>query len=148
MCRVLDSMRRARLNPVGVKHTVTLEIAGTKFRLVADADAQRLNELATLVNERVAKLGNGNAGKSASAAQLLALVALGLADDLSTCEHKLREVDRLTRGTISNVIARIDQRLADAPDETLSGVGPTTDADDAALAHDGHDGDGDSPPAD
>lgn len=137
MCRVLDSMRRARLNPVGVKHTVTLEIAGTKFRLVADADAQRLNELATFVNERVAKLGNGNAGKSASAAQLLALVALGLADDLSTCEQKLREVDRLTRSTISNVISRIDQRLADAPDETLSGVGPATEAGDDALAHDG-----------
>jgi cell division protein ZapA (FtsZ GTPase activity inhibitor) len=128
---------------VGVKHTVTLEIAGTKFRLVADADAQRLNELATLVNERVTKLGNGNAGKSASAAQLLALVALGLADDLSMCEQKLREVDRLTRGTISNVIARIDQRLADAPDETLSGVGPVTDSGDAAA-----DGDSDSQPAD
>jgi cell division protein ZapA (FtsZ GTPase activity inhibitor) len=117
-------MRSARLDPVGVKHTVTLEIAGTKFRLVADADAQRLNELASLVNERVAKLGNGNAGKSASAAQLLALVALGLADDLSTCEQKLREVDRLTRSTITNVITRIDQRLADVPEPTMPGVGP------------------------
>jgi cell division protein ZapA (FtsZ GTPase activity inhibitor) len=123
-------MRCARLNPVGVKHTVTLEIAGTKFRLVADADAQRLNELATVVNERVAKLGTGNAGKSASAAQLLALVALGLADDLSTCEQKLRDVDRLARGAIGNVITRIDQRLADAPDETLPGVGPADEVSD------------------
>jgi cell division protein ZapA len=88
-----------------------LEIAGTKFRLVADADQSHLQELAALVNERVAKLGA--AGKSASAAQLLALVALGLADDLRNAEKKLRDVDQLTRGAISSVIARIDHRLAE-----------------------------------
>jgi cell division protein ZapA (FtsZ GTPase activity inhibitor) len=101
---------------VGVKHTVTLDIAGTKFRLVADTDPQRLGELAALVNDRVAKLSAG--GKPASAAQLLALVALGLADDLTNTEKKLREVDRLTRTTIADVIARIDERLADAPAPT------------------------------
>jgi len=99
---------------VGVKHTVTLEIAGTKFKLVADADAHHLSELAALVNERVGQLGT--ASKSASSAQLLALVALGLADDLTTSEKKLREMDQLTRSTIRNVIARIDSRLAQAPD--------------------------------
>jgi cell division protein ZapA (FtsZ GTPase activity inhibitor) len=102
--------------PVGVKHTVTLEIAGTKFRLVADADQQHLEELAALVNERVAKLDA--ASKGAAAAQLLALVALGLADDLLTAQRKLRAVDQLTRTTISNVIARIDSRLGDAPEHT------------------------------
>jgi cell division protein ZapA (FtsZ GTPase activity inhibitor) len=99
---------------VGVKHTVTLEIAGTKFRLVADADEQHLEALASLVNERVAKLDPG--GKVAAPAQLLALVALGLADDLLSAEKKLRDVDRLTRTTIANVIARIDSRLADVPE--------------------------------
>jgi cell division protein ZapA (FtsZ GTPase activity inhibitor) len=89
---------------------VTLEIAGTKFRLVADADAQHLNELAALVNDRVAKLSG--TGRPASAAQLLALVALGLADELSTCEKKLREIEQLTRTTIQSVITRIDSRLA------------------------------------
>ena len=97
-----------------MKHTVTLEIAGTKFRLVADADAHHLSELAALVNERVGQLGS--ASKSASSAQLLALVALGLADDLTNSEKKLREVDKLTRSTLRNVIARIDSRLAQAPE--------------------------------
>jgi cell division protein ZapA (FtsZ GTPase activity inhibitor) len=96
---------------VGVKHTVILEIAGTKFRLVADANQAHLEELATMVNERVGKLGA--ASKSASAAQLLALVALGLADDLKTCEKKLSDVDQLARTTISSVIARIDNRLGE-----------------------------------
>jgi cell division protein ZapA (FtsZ GTPase activity inhibitor) len=101
---------------VGVKHTVTLEIAGTQFRLVADADEQHLKELAAIVNERVSKLGA--AAKTASPAQLLALVALGLADDLVTAERKLHEVDRLTRTTIASVIARIDHRLAETPESS------------------------------
>jgi cell division protein ZapA (FtsZ GTPase activity inhibitor) len=101
-----------------------LEIAGTKFRLVADADQSHLQELAALVNERVAKLGG--AGKSASAAQLLALVSLGLADDLRSCEKKLRDIDQLSRTTISSVIARIDSRLAQ--DAASSGGGDGADA--------------------
>jgi cell division protein ZapA (FtsZ GTPase activity inhibitor) len=94
---------------VGVKHTLTLEIAGTKFKLVADADAQHLSQLADMVNERVAKLEQ--AGKSAPAAQLLALVALGLADDLTTAKKKCSDMEQLTRRTIQGVIARIDKRL-------------------------------------
>ncbi|HET8936569.1 MAG TPA: cell division protein ZapA, partial [Polyangiales bacterium] len=88
----------------------TLEIAGTKFKLVADADAQHLSQLAAMVNERVAKLEH--AGKSAPAAQLLALVALGLADDLTTTRKKLNEMEQLTRRTVQGVIARIDKRLS------------------------------------
>ena len=78
---------------------------------MADADQAHLQELAKLVNDRVAKLGA--ASKSASAAQLLALVALGLADDLRSCEKKLNDVDHLARTAISSVIARIDNRLAE-----------------------------------
>jgi cell division protein ZapA (FtsZ GTPase activity inhibitor) len=106
---------------VGVKHTVTLEIAGTKFRLVADTEQSHLQELASIVNERVAKLGA--ASKSASSAQLLALVALGLADDLKSSEKKLREVDQLARTTIAGVISRIDARLSEdlAHDDTPEG---------------------------
>lgn len=101
---------------MGVKHTLTLEIAGTKFKLVADADAQHLSQLADMVNERVAKLEQ--AGKSAPAAQLLALVALGLADDLTNARKKLNEVEQLTRRTIQGVIARIDKRLEAEPEDS------------------------------
>lgn len=93
---------------VVVKRTITLEIAGTKFKLVADADEAHLQELAAVVNERVQALGGG---RSASSAQLLALAALGLADDLKTSQSKLDEVAQLTRSAISNAIARIDNRL-------------------------------------
>ena len=110
-----------------MKHTVTLEIAGTRFRLVADADEKHLAELATIVNDRVAKLGGH--GRGASAAQMLALVALGLADDLKTAEKKLREVDQLARTTIASLITRIDERLVEDPSKPR-----------AADDHDGHSG--------
>ena len=113
---------------MGVKHTLTLEIAGTKFKLVADADAQHLSQLADMVNERVAKLEQ--AGKSAPAAQLLALVALGLADDLTTSRKKLNDMEQLTRRTIQSVIARIDKRLeTEHNSHEHSDNGATADAD-------------------
>jgi cell division protein ZapA (FtsZ GTPase activity inhibitor) len=96
---------------VVVKHTITLEIAGTKFRLVSDANDDHLLALAAMVNERVDKLGRGGS-RSAPSGQLLALCALELADELVTAQNKLREVERLTRSTVSAAIARIDSRLS------------------------------------
>lgn len=102
---------------VVVKRTITLEIAGSKFRLVADADEDHLQELAAVVNDRVEALGQGS--RSASSAQLLALAALGLADDLKASQSKLDEVAQLTRTAIAGAIARIDNRLeADAASES------------------------------
>ena len=95
-----------------VKRTIALEIAGTKFRLISDADQQHLQELAAMINERVEKMSRGGA-RSASSGQLLALAALDLADELRSAETRLQEVERLTRSAIGNAIARIDRRLAD-----------------------------------
>jgi cell division protein ZapA (FtsZ GTPase activity inhibitor) len=94
-----------------VKRTITLEIAGTRFRLVSDADQDHLQELAAMVNERVDKLNRGGARSSASSGQLLALAALDLADELKSAQRKLQEVERLTRSAIANAMARIDSQL-------------------------------------
>jgi cell division protein ZapA (FtsZ GTPase activity inhibitor) len=98
---------------VGVKHTITLEIAGTKFRLVSDAGGEHLQALAAAVNERVERLGRGGS-RNVPSGQLLALCALELADELATAQNKLSEVERLTKTTLGAAIARIDSRLADA----------------------------------
>jgi cell division protein ZapA (FtsZ GTPase activity inhibitor) len=95
-----------------VKHTITLEIAGTRFRLVSDADQDHLQELAAMINERVEKMGRSGSRSSASSGQLLALAALDLADELKSSRAKLEEVERLTRTAIANAIARIDRGLA------------------------------------
>jgi cell division protein ZapA (FtsZ GTPase activity inhibitor) len=97
---------------VVVKRTITLEIAGTRFRLVSDADQDHLQELASMINERVEKL-NRSGARSASSGQLLALAALELADELKSSRAKLQHVEQLTRSTIANAIARIDTRLSE-----------------------------------
>jgi len=117
-----------------VKHPVTLDIAGAEFRLVTDADAQHMHALAALVNERVAKL-QATTNRTFSTTQLLALVALGLADDLNASERKLREVEQLTRGTIQNVITRIDSRLS-SPHPDGKAPQAAADADDEDKAED------------
>lgn len=99
-----------------MKQTITLEIAGTKFRLVADAESSHLHDLAAVVNDRVEKLA-GSGARSASSAQLLALAALGLADELKASEQRLQEVSGLTRAAINNAIARIDRGIAHAASE-------------------------------
>ena len=103
-----------------MKRTITVEIAGTKFRLVADADDAHLQELAGMVNERVDKL-NASGARGASAAHLLALAALGLADDLRSSQMRLTQIDELTRTAIAGAITRIDQRIASDFGETHEG---------------------------
>lgn len=94
-----------------MKHTVTLEIAGTKFRLVADSEEDHLRKLASMVNQRLDEL-EAKTPRTAAPTQLLALVALGLADDLLTAQQKVARVTELTRSAVANAIERIDRRIA------------------------------------
>ena len=94
-----------------MKRTITLEIGGAKFKIVSDADQTHLAELAGIVNERMQRLTDAGA-RGASSAQLLALVSLGLADELKTAKHKLSEADRISRTAITSALARIDEQLA------------------------------------
>ena len=92
------------------KRTVTLEIAGAKYRMTSDADEEHLLELARIINDRIEGLGP-KAQRTATPAQLLAVVALGLADDLLTADRRREEVEQVTREAVGKAIARIDERL-------------------------------------
>jgi cell division protein ZapA (FtsZ GTPase activity inhibitor) len=94
-----------------VKQPVTLEIAGAKYRMSSDAEPEHLRRLAEVINDRIAELGS-KASRSASAAQLLAVVALGLAEDLEVSEARRLKLESQTRRVVADAIARIDQRLA------------------------------------
>ena len=59
---------------------MVIQLAGAKYRMTSDAEEGQLQQLADIVNERIVELGSKT--RSASSAQLLAVVALGLADDL------------------------------------------------------------------
>ena len=93
-----------------MKKAITLDIAGASYRMVVDADEEHVRHLAEIVNERVAALGP-SAQRKATPAQLLAMVALSLADDLATAESRARSIEATTRRVIGNAIARIDRRL-------------------------------------
>jgi cell division protein ZapA (FtsZ GTPase activity inhibitor) len=92
------------------KRTVTLEIAGAKYRMTSDADEAHLARLAGIINERIDALGP-KAQRTATPAQLLAVVALGLVDDLMSAERRRREVEDSTRAAVHAAIAKIDERL-------------------------------------
>jgi cell division protein ZapA (FtsZ GTPase activity inhibitor) len=100
------------------KRTVTLEIAGARYRMTSDADEQHLLRLAAVVNERMEGLGI-RAARTASPAQMLAVVALGLADDLLTSEQRLGALEETTRKALQHAINRIDRRLE--ADQSLAG---------------------------
>ena len=95
-----------------MKRTVTLDIAGARYRLSTDADEGHLKGLASIVNDRIAQLGP-KAQRSAAPAQLLAVVALGLVEDLKEAERQRAEIEGLARQTISRAIERIDLRLSE-----------------------------------
>jgi cell division protein ZapA len=96
---------------VADKQTVTIELAGARYRMTSDAEAEHLHRLAALVNDRIDALGS-KAVRNASPAQLLAVVALGLADDLLAEETRRKTVESITRHAIGDAIERIDSRLA------------------------------------
>jgi len=97
-----------------VKRTVQIEIAGARYRMSSDADETYLQRLADVVNERVQALGP-KAARAATPAQLLAVVALGLAEDLRASEQRRDDLEAKTRKVVDTAIRRIDQRLqADA----------------------------------
>lgn len=80
----------------------------------SDADEAYLQRLADIVNKRVEALGP-KAARAATPAQLLAVVALGLAEDLEASERTRETLEMKTRQVVGAAIRRIDQKLqADA----------------------------------
>ena len=97
-----------------MKPTVQIEIAGARYRMSSDADQAYLQRLADIVNERVRALGP-KAARTATPAQLLAVVALGLAEELEASERRRQRLETKARKMVGAAIQRIDQRLqADA----------------------------------
>ncbi|MEM7435107.1 MAG: cell division protein ZapA [Myxococcota bacterium] len=93
-----------------VKRTVQIEIAGARYRMSSDADETYLQKLADIVNQRVAALGP-KAARAATPAQLLAVVALSLAEDLEVSERRRASLEDKTRQVVGAAIRRIDERL-------------------------------------
>ncbi len=94
-----------------MKRTVTLEIAGARYKMTSDTEEEHLQRLAHAVNDRIHALGS-KATRTASPSQLLAIVALGLAEDLEVSERRRQRIEDTTRRGLQKAIERIDERLA------------------------------------
>ncbi len=101
------------MSGVEEKRSVTVEIAGSRYRMTTDADPADLARLAAVINGRIERLGP-KAARAASPAQVLAVVALALAEDLSEAEARLARVEERTRNTLDAAIERIDAHLGTA----------------------------------
>ncbi|MEO0322478.1 MAG: cell division protein ZapA [Myxococcota bacterium] len=96
------------------KRSVTVEIAGSRYRMATDADPVHLERLAEAVNARIDALGP-KATRTASPAQALAVVALALAEDLAEARARLTHLEERTQSTLDAAIERIDAHLGTAP---------------------------------
>lgn len=114
---------------------VVVEVAGQRLRLSGAMDEGHVERLAALVNARYEELQRGARG--VAPAQVLAMLALNLADDVLTeraraeaavteqrraatsAEERAREVELAARRAIADAIAMIDRALV-ADDDALA----------------------------
>lgn len=96
---------------VAPMRNVVLEIAGAKYRLTTDADEAHLKRLAAKVNERIEALGT-KAVRTGTPAQLLAVVALGLIEELEETQERHAGLKARAAEVVADAVARIDGRLA------------------------------------
>ncbi len=91
------------------KRPVTVEIGGVRYRFTTDASEDHLRRLASSVDERLRKMGV----RGGSPAQALAVVALGLAEDLEVAERRREELEERLDDTLQEAVAKIDHALAE-----------------------------------
>jgi cell division protein ZapA (FtsZ GTPase activity inhibitor) len=114
---------------------VVIDVAGQRLRLSGQSDGEHVTALAALVNERYETLQR--AGRGASPTQVLAMLALNLADEVlserarsqaaqecqrkavAVAEERAREVEAAARKAIGEALAVIDQALL-SDDEQLA----------------------------
>jgi cell division protein ZapA (FtsZ GTPase activity inhibitor) len=114
---------------------VVIDVAGQRLRLSGQSDSEHVTALAALVNERFEALQR--AGRGAAPAQVLAMLALNLADEVlserarsqaaqegqrkavALAEERAREVEAAARKAIGEALSVIDQALL-SDDEQLA----------------------------
>lgn len=107
--------------------SVVIDVAGQRLRLSGQSDPEHVASLAALVNERFDELQR--AGRSAAPSQVLAMLALNLADEvltaraaaataaaahreaLAAAESRGRELEAAARKAIGDALSTIDRAL-------------------------------------
>jgi cell division protein ZapA (FtsZ GTPase activity inhibitor) len=91
--------------PPSGKQTVALDVAGQRIRLASNGNEQHLEQLAVFVNKRVEEVQRS--AKGVPPATLLALVALDLADELTSTRRKAEETHRELMRNVTDAESRV-----------------------------------------
>ena len=89
---------------------VNIEIGGARYRMTTDSDEAHIRKLAAAVDERIQALGP--AAKRIGNAQLLAVIALSLMEEVQAQSATLEEMRTRTRALLDEAVGDIDGRLA------------------------------------
>lgn len=108
---------------------MVIDVAGQRLRLSGQSDPEHVASLAALVNERFDELQR--AGRSAAPSQVLAMLALNLADEVLNeraradeavasgkaavegAEARARELEAAARRALGDALSLIDRALVD-----------------------------------
>lgn len=121
--------------PPATRHTIALEVGGQRLRLTAHGNERHLEQLASVVNQRVEEIQR--TAKGAPASTQLALVALDLADEVIACRRKLEEAQREAARAVAEADERArvaEQTARTAIADALAEIDLAIAADDALMA--------------
>lgn len=90
--------------------SINITVAGQVFQIRSDADDEHLKSLASQVTERFQQISK-KGGQQNQEFKAMAMVAMGLLDELTTIQKRHESLDRKAREFSSRMIATIDELL-------------------------------------
>jgi cell division protein ZapA (FtsZ GTPase activity inhibitor) len=86
--------------------TVTIRILGQEYKIKAGGNEEHIQSLSRYVNQKVFDVQQQ--GRAISTMELVAIVMLDLADEVSKAKSELREYRESVSGKIDQIIKKID----------------------------------------
>lgn len=93
----------------GQPRLVSVNLAGSSFKIRTDASQDYVTRLERYVNEKIVGVQGG--GRQHSIRTALALAALSIADDYFTASESRDELDQEVRERLRRVLERVDAAL-------------------------------------
>ena len=89
------------------RRTIELRIAGQSYRVMSSAPADELQQLAQVVESKLAQIGS----KGRAQPQAILLAAMALAHEAASERDRRESLERRTRDLLRRMLVRIDDAL-------------------------------------
>ncbi len=91
--------------------TQNIIVAGRSFKIKSDADPTYLQSLADTITKKFESMSGGG-GRQDQEMKVMAMVAIGLLDELNESSDKYNKIRKRTREFSANMVTKIDALLA------------------------------------